>query len=193
MQEAKNQTGIRLLFSPGLYGAEEQWHALWITIDSNRLAPGVYPIEITIENGIGDGKKSQTSAGSSEIWKYTFLQSPFSVRNRSSPVRNCRRKSRYYCCGQYKKVANRFFSMPSARNRILGVQLYKYNIKGFLQWGYNFWYSQFSLSEIDPYLTTDSGGAFPSGDPFTKYFSPPTMIFGAWPAPHCVKRCDISK
>lgn len=75
----------------------------------------------------------------------------------------------YYCCGQYKKVANRFFSMPSARNRILGVQLYKYNIKGFLQWGYNFWYSQFSLSKIDPYITTDSGGAFPSGDPFTVY------------------------
>ena len=66
-------------------------------------------------------------------------------------------------------MANRFFSTPSARNRILGVQLYKYNIKGFLQWGYNFWYSQFSLSEIDPYLTTDSGGAFPSGDPFTVY------------------------
>lgn len=75
----------------------------------------------------------------------------------------------YYCCGQYQKVANRFFSMPSARNRILGFQLYQYNIKGFLQWGYNFWYSQFSLSEIDPYLTTDAGGAFPSGDAFTVY------------------------
>lgn len=31
----------------------------------------------------------------------------------------------YYCCGQYKEVANRFFCMPSARNRILGMQLYK--------------------------------------------------------------------
>lgn len=75
----------------------------------------------------------------------------------------------YYCCGQYKKVSNRFFCMPSERNRILGFQLYKYNIEGFLQWGFNFWYTQFSHSEINPWITTDSGGAFPSGDPFVVY------------------------
>lgn len=75
----------------------------------------------------------------------------------------------YYCCGQYKEVSNRFFSMPSARNRILGIQLYKYDIKGFLQWGYNFWYTQYSLSRINPYLTTDAGAAFPSGDSFEVY------------------------
>lgn len=75
----------------------------------------------------------------------------------------------YCCCCQHKKVANRFFCMPSARNRILGVQLYKYNIKGFLQWGYNFWHSQFSLSGINPFLTTDAGGCFPAGDPFVVY------------------------
>src|SRR5699024_1868331 len=42
----------------------------------------------------------------------------------------------YYCCAQYKRVSNRFFSFPSARNRMIGMQLYKYDIKGFLQWGY---------------------------------------------------------
>ncbi len=30
----------------------------------------------------------------------------------------------YYCCVQKTEVANRFFAQPSARNRILGVQLY---------------------------------------------------------------------
>ncbi|MBM7568905.1 DUF4091 domain-containing protein [Paenibacillus sacheonensis] len=75
----------------------------------------------------------------------------------------------YYCCGQYKQVANRFFSMPSARNRILGIQLYKFNLTGFLQWGYNFWYSQHSRSEIDPYRVTDAVHAFPSGDAFLVY------------------------
>jgi hypothetical protein len=75
----------------------------------------------------------------------------------------------YYCCGQYKKVANRFFNMPSARNRILGIQLYKFNIKGFLQWGYNFWYSQYSKYSIDPFRVTDAGYAFPSGDAFVVY------------------------
>ena len=59
--------------------------------------------------------------------------------------------------------------MPSARTRILGMQLYKYNIEGFLQWGYNFWNTQFSKKAIDPYCVTDAGGAFPSGDAFVVY------------------------
>ncbi len=76
----------------------------------------------------------------------------------------------YYCCGQHNKdVPNRFFAMPSARNRILGALLYKYNAVGFLQWGYNFWYSQFSKHEIDPFTVTDAGKAFPSGDAFVVY------------------------
>ncbi len=75
----------------------------------------------------------------------------------------------YYCCGQYREVANRFFNMPSARNRILGIQLYKFNIHGFLQWGYNFWYSQYSRYPIDPFKVTDAGCAFPSGDAFVVY------------------------
>ena len=75
----------------------------------------------------------------------------------------------YYCCGQYKGTANRFLAMPSLRNRVLGVQLYKFNIKGFLHWGYNFWNSQFSLERIDPYSVTDAREAFPSGDGFVVY------------------------
>lgn len=75
----------------------------------------------------------------------------------------------YYCCGQYQEVSNRFFNMPSTRNRILGMQLYKFNICGFLQWGYNFWYSQYSRYPIDPFKVTDAGHAFPSGDAFIVY------------------------
>lgn len=75
----------------------------------------------------------------------------------------------YYCCIEGDKVGNRFLSMPSYRNRILGIQLYKYNIKGFLQWGYNFYYSQYSRYEINPYITTSADGAFPSGDAFSVY------------------------
>ncbi len=75
----------------------------------------------------------------------------------------------YYCCAQSLDVSNRFFSMPSARNRILGLQLYLYNIKGFLHWGYNFYNSQYSISPINPFQITDAGGAFPSGDPFLVY------------------------
>ena len=50
----------------------------------------------------------------------------------------------YYCTGQWKEVSNRFMAMPSARTRILGVQLYLYKISGFLHWGFNFYNSQYS-------------------------------------------------
>ena len=75
----------------------------------------------------------------------------------------------YYCCGQYRDVSNTFIAMPGARHRILGVQLYKYRIEGFLQWGYNFYNSQYSLHPVDPYLTTDGDGFVPAGDPFQVY------------------------
>ena len=75
----------------------------------------------------------------------------------------------YYCCAQAREVANRFFSMPSARSRIIGVQIYKYGIAGFLHWGYNFYNTQHSKMHISPYEVTDAGGAFPSGDAFSVY------------------------
>lgn len=76
----------------------------------------------------------------------------------------------YYCCGQGKfNLSNRFIAMPSYRNRIMGMQLYKFNIKGFLQWGYNFYYNQFSTHMINPYLVNDADGGFPAGDAFSVY------------------------
>lgn len=76
----------------------------------------------------------------------------------------------YYCSAQSSKnVSNRFFSMPSVRNRILGYQMYKYSVKGFLHWGYNFYFSQYSRKPIDPYKVTDAGKAFASGDSFIVY------------------------
>lgn len=76
----------------------------------------------------------------------------------------------YYCCGQYKGTSNRFMAMPSYRNRILGLQLFKFNCVGFLQWGYNFWYSQHSKrTDLNPFEKTDAGKAFPSGDAFVVY------------------------
>lgn len=78
----------------------------------------------------------------------------------------------YYCTGQYLDVSNRFIAMPGYRTRILGTQLYKYQMDGFLQWGFNFYYSHHSLYPINPYQCTDAGSAFPSGDPFIVYPGP---------------------
>lgn len=75
----------------------------------------------------------------------------------------------YYCCGPQKVFTNSFLAMPSYRTRILGFLLYKYHIKGFLHWGFNFYNSAISMYPINPYLTTSGDGAFPSGDPFIVY------------------------
>ena len=75
----------------------------------------------------------------------------------------------YYCVSQFREVSNRFMAMPSSRNRILGVQLYKYNMTGFLHWGYNFYNSQYSVRHIYPYESTDADGMFAAGDSFLVY------------------------
>lgn len=78
----------------------------------------------------------------------------------------------YYCSSQYLEVSNRFFAHPSERTRIIGLQLYLHGIKGFLHWGFNFWYSQYSTRPVDPYRITDCDYAFPSGDAFVVYPGP---------------------
>ena len=83
----------------------------------------------------------------------------------------------YYCTSQCLDVSNRFMSMPSYRNRIIGVQLYLYDIKGFLHWGFNFYNNQFSLKAINPYQVTDAGEAFPSGDAFLVYPAPEGTVY----------------
>jgi hypothetical protein len=75
----------------------------------------------------------------------------------------------YYCISQYKDVSNTFIAMPGQRTRILGVQLYKFDIEGFLQWGYNFYNSQYSTHPVNPWITTDGDGFSPAGDTFQVY------------------------
>ena len=76
----------------------------------------------------------------------------------------------YYCCAETDSyLSNRFMSMPGERIRVLGMQLYLNNIKGFLHWGYNFYNSVLSDEPVDPYLITDGGGGLQSGDTFSVY------------------------
>ncbi len=76
----------------------------------------------------------------------------------------------YYCSGQKNHcVSNRFFCNESLRTRVLGYQLFKFDIKGFLHWGYNFYYTHLSKKLIDPFKVSDAGGKFPSGDSYMVY------------------------
>lgn len=75
----------------------------------------------------------------------------------------------YYYCDNCKTYTNSFIAAPSARTRILGYQMYKYDVSGFLQWGFNFYNSNKSIHTVNPYISTSCGGWFPSGDGFIVY------------------------
>ena len=62
--------------------------------------------------------------------------------------------------------------MPSYRNRVLGLQLYKFRCDGFLQWGYNFYFERHSLAPVDPFLINDANYFVPAGDAFSVYPAP---------------------
>ena len=75
----------------------------------------------------------------------------------------------YYCVSQRMEVGNRFMAQPAYRSRILGCQLYKSRVRGFLHWGFNFWFTKHAKAVLDPYRDTTAGGNYPSGDAFVVY------------------------
>ncbi|MBQ3136694.1 MAG: DUF4091 domain-containing protein [Clostridia bacterium] len=76
----------------------------------------------------------------------------------------------YYCSAQNShNVSNRFFCNDSLRTRVIGYQMFKFDICGFLHWGYNFYYKKLSKGLVNPYEVTDAGKEFPSGDSFIVY------------------------
>lgn len=84
------------------------------------------------------------AAGATDVWAYT------SVAHRL-------------------EYTNTYIALEATRTRIIGVQLFRAGVTGYLRWGFNFWLTQYSLRSIDPYRVTDGGAAFPSGDPFLVY------------------------
>lgn len=117
------------------------------------------------------GSRTIDALSDLELYQRGLVQTPVSASDHIAPFLGAGVHPLwvYYCCAQNVDVANRFLAMPSARSRIIGVQLYKYAIEGFLHWGYNFYNSQKSLRTINPYLCTDGDFGFPAGDPFVVY------------------------
>ncbi len=78
----------------------------------------------------------------------------------------------YYCVSQCYEVSNRFVSMPGARTRSISLPIFKYDIEGFLQWGFNFYNCQYSNYPINPFQ-----------DPCGEYFAPAGDAFVVYPGP----------
>lgn len=75
----------------------------------------------------------------------------------------------YYCCSPGTVGSNRFIAMTPQRTRVIGAQMYKAGVTGFLQWGYNFYYNRHALAPVNPYLDTDADYFGPAGDAVTVY------------------------
>lgn len=65
--------------------------------------------------------------------------------------RNCDNYWVYYTGGQLTEgSSNRIIPTPSGRNRIIGAQMYAGDAKGFLHWGYNYYYGVLSHGLFNP-------------------------------------------
>lgn len=130
-----------------------------------------YRIAANMIKKLFDGYRIIDALSDFKFYKKGLVNTPIPANNHITPfIGNVPELWTYYCCAQDDKyVSNRFFSIPSQRNRVLGFQLYKYDVKGFLHWGFNFWNTRFSKKKINPYEITDAGKAFQSGDSYVVY------------------------
>ena len=105
------------------------------------------------------------------FYEHGHIERPIPANDHMEPfIGNVPELWTYYCCSQCRSgESNRFFAMPSWRNRVIGLQLWKFRCVGFLHWGFNFWNSQFSIAPIDPFKVSDAGGGFASGDSYVIY------------------------
>lgn len=106
-----------------------------------------------------------------EFYETGAVQLPIPASNHIQPFidNNVPNLWTYYCVSQGYKVSNRFMALTLPRTRALGIQMFKYRIAGFLQWGYNFYNTRLSIEKVNPYEVTDCGGHYPSGDAFVVY------------------------
>ncbi len=109
-----------------------------------------------------------------EFYKTGALTTPIPANDHITPFLDADIEGlwTYYCCGQTTDVSNQFVAMSMNRTRIIGAQMWKFGIAGFLQWGYNFWFSQGSVEEINPYYVTDGQYFVPAGDAYVVYPGP---------------------
>ena len=75
----------------------------------------------------------------------------------------------YYACNQLIGYSNCYVAMPSWRTRSLGMQIYKYQLKGFLHWGYNYYNNRASGDAINPWIDLGGEDWVPAGDTFMVY------------------------
>ena len=75
----------------------------------------------------------------------------------------------YYCCGPTERYSNRFIAQSSPVTRSIGMQMYKFNIHGFLHWGINYYGGGDCGGFTLPYVDQSAQNWVSAGDSFTLY------------------------
>ena len=77
----------------------------------------------------------------------------------------------YFCTGPRGKYLNRLFDTPLAKIRMAGWLFYRLRAKGFLHWGYGYWYKMETQELLNPFQEGAGGDwpGIPYGDPFVVY------------------------
>ena len=77
----------------------------------------------------------------------------------------------YFWGGPRGRYAQRLLDTPLVKTRMLGWLFYRNRARGFLHWGYNYWYKSQTRELVDPYRVLDAHW-WPNwayGDPFVVY------------------------
>lgn len=80
----------------------------------------------------------------------------------------------YFCCGPRGRFLNRLMDTPLPKIRMSGWLFHRFQARGFLHWGHNYWYRSQTQELIDPFAE-QAGEAWPGwayGDPFVVYPGP---------------------
>ena len=100
-----------------------------------------------------------------EFFQKQLLEIPVPCINHYSTFEKEKLRERWcYYAGNIVNYPGRSLGMPSYLNRIIGVLFYLYRMEGFLHWGHNFWFDDYSLNQdLNPWLCTTAGRAYGGG------------------------------
>ena len=129
---------------------------------------------LTVKNNIADlleGYTVMDALSNVEFYESGAVSAPVPVTSHAMPFieKNVPGLWVYYACNEVVDYSNCYLSMPSWRTRSIGMQLYKYNISGFLHWGYNYYNNRASGDAINPYLDLGGEDWVNAGDTFMVY------------------------
>lgn len=129
---------------------------------------------VKIKNSISDlleGYTVMDALSDFDFYSTGALDTPVPVTSKIMPFieSNVPDLWTYYACNQLVGYSNSYVAMPTWRTRSIGMQLYKYNIHGFLHWGYNYYNNRASGDAINPFLDLGGEDWVPAGDTFIVY------------------------